>query len=78
MDRNRKGVAETGRVVGESHHRSTIPDQIVDTVRELHEECGRSYQWIAIRLSLRLPTVAKLCRYERRVPHAVRWRTVRG
>lgn len=66
-------INDIGRRIGETHHRSTIPDEIVDAIREMHEDRGWSYQRIAMRLKLPVPTVAKICRYERRAQTADRY-----
>lgn len=65
-------VNDRGYRVGEKHHRSTIPDNIVDQIRDLHEESGRSYAWLAMKFGLPCCTISKLCRYERRAQIPVR------
>jgi len=61
---------ENGRPIGENHHRSTISDETVDLIRELHEDEGISTIRIALRLKLNKETVRKICNYERRAQTA--------
>ena len=65
--------SEAGKRVGESHPRCTISNDRVDEVRELHEDCGWSYARIARKFKIPIPTIAKLCRYERRATSPARW-----
>lgn len=66
-------VNERGLRIGEGHHNSTIPDAVVDKIREMHEDRGKSYRQISMRLDIPIPTVAKICRYERRAQTPERW-----
>ena len=65
---------EHGHRIGETHHNATIPEEIVQRLRYLHEEEGIGYRRLARMFNLRRDTVIKICRYERRgqVPH--RWK----
>ena len=54
---------ENGRRVGESHHHATIPQAIVDEIRQLHEDHGWGYRRIAKHVGLAWYTVAKIAKY---------------
>jgi hypothetical protein len=67
---------ERGFRIGASHHNATIPEEIVQRIRYLHEEEGIGYRRLAKQFNLRRDTVVKICRYERRgqIPHA--WKRI--
>jgi hypothetical protein len=69
-------VNELGLRIGETHPRSTIPDSVVDQMRDLHEIHKKSYGQISLRFKIPLRTVAKICRYERRNQVISRWKRV--
>ena len=69
-------VNDRGLRIGETHPRSTISDATVDLIREYHEDKGRSYGWIAMRLKIPARTVGKICRYEIRAQWPDRWKPV--
>ena len=69
-------VNDRGLRIGETHQRSTISDATVDLIREYHEDKGRSYGWIAMRLKIPARTVGKICRYEIRAQWPDRWKPV--
>ncbi len=68
---------ENGRRVGETHHNATIPEAIVQEIRELHEEHRWGYRRIAKALGLRWTTVSKICRYQRRASLPADWKRPR-
>ena len=68
---------ENGRRVGETHHNATIPEAIVQEIRELHEEHRWGYRRIAKHLGLRWTTVSKICRYQRRACLPADWKRPR-
>lgn len=68
---------ESGLRIGETHHNARLSDAIVDRIRELHEDFGWGYLAICRELHLSLPTVRKICTYERRAQTPVRWRRLR-
>ena len=57
---------EYGRRVGESHHRSTIPDAMVEKLRDLRELEGLTYSAIAKITGVGRSSVAMICAYKRR------------
>jgi len=69
-------VNERGIRIGQYHHRSTISDEIVDQMRDLHEIRGLSYGQLAIKFKISYNTIAKICRYERRAQIPDRWKRV--
>lgn len=73
MTRRLVGRNERGYRVGESHHRSKIPDATVTLMRDLHELQGLTFRDIAERLRLPFRTVQKICCYERRAQIPREW-----
>lgn len=69
-------VNERGHRIGESHHNAKIPQEIVDRMRDLHEDEGVTYEALAKMFNLTVPTVAKICRYERRAQTPDRYKRV--
>lgn len=61
-------VGESGKRIGESHHRASLTDDEVDLVRELNEAMPREhdYRGLAWMFSTTINTIKKICRYERR------------
>jgi len=70
-------VNERGRRIGESHHNASISDELVDRMRDRHEEDGLGYRKIAREFGVALTTVRKICTYERRAQTAERWKTIK-
>ncbi len=60
-----------------SHHMARIPDEIIDAIRDLHEDNGLTYGQLAKQFNLDRGTIAKICRYERRAQTPDAWKTVR-
>lgn len=69
---------ESGRRVGESHHRSCISDAMVETLRDLREIKRLSYAEIAKITGVGLSTVGMICSYQRRNVRAVRYEDGNG
>lgn len=70
-------VNEKGRRIGQYHPRSTIPDKMVECMRDMHERKRLSYGQIALRLHLSVNSIKKICRYERRAEIVAGWRRVK-
>ena len=68
---------ENGYRIGSSHHNARIPDEIIDEIRDLHEEEGIGYRKLAKMFGLTRSCVQKICNYERRAQTPDRWKTVR-
>ena len=58
------GVNEAGRKVGQYHHRTKVPDETIQRIRELREDEGYSYGRIALLLHLPKRYIAKVCTYQ--------------
>ncbi|HVW78525.1 MAG TPA: helix-turn-helix domain-containing protein [Alloacidobacterium sp.] len=70
------GYGENGYRVGEGHHCSRISDELVDHIRELHEDQGKGVREIARELNLPPATVSDICNYKRRAERPVKWKKV--
>ncbi len=70
-------VNEKGYRIGLSHHQAHITDEVIDAIRDLHEENGLTYGQLALQFNLNRGTIAKICRYERRAQTPHDWKTVR-
>jgi ribosome-binding protein aMBF1 (putative translation factor) len=64
---------ESGRRIGASHHNATISDEIVDRIRDRHEDDGLAYVTLAKEFNLSKNTIRKLCTYERRAQTPARY-----
>ena len=68
---------ENGYRIGSSHHNAKIPDEVIDEIRDLHEEQGIGYRKLAKMFGLTRSSVQKICNYERRAQTPDRYKTVR-
>lgn len=59
--RRRFMYGESGKLVGESHHKAVLTDHEVDLLLELREE-GKTYAWLADKLEIPIGTVRSICR----------------
>lgn len=69
-------INEDGRRIGSSHHNSSVSDETVDLIREMHEDKHMGYRKIAQELNICRHFVAKICRYERRAQTPAGWKKV--
>ncbi len=69
-------VNEQGYRIGSSQHNCRLSDEIVDQIRDMHEDLGIGYRKIAKHLNLKRSTVQKICNYERRAQTPDRWKKV--
>ena len=69
-------VNEQGYRIGSSHHNARISDEIVDKLRDLHEEEEIGYRRLAKMFGLPRSVVQKICNYERRAQTPDRWKRV--
>ena len=69
-------VNEQGYRIGSSHHNCRISDEIVDKLRDLHEDQQIGYRRLAKMFNLSRSVVIKICRYERRAQTPDRWKKV--
>lgn len=74
--RRREYIAfnERGYRIGSSHHNSTIPDTVVNRMRELHEEFNFGYRVLARMFGVSRGTVQKICTYRRRAQTVAMWK----
>jgi hypothetical protein len=68
---------EDGRRCGQTHHNSTIPDAVVNRLRDMHEDEHVGYKKLAKLFGLHRDTVRKLCTYTRRADVPREWREVK-
>lgn len=75
----RKYVAlnERGYRIGSSHHNSTIPDEIVNAIRDAHEQRKIGYRRLARMFGISRGAVQKICNYSRRAQSVASWRRIR-
>lgn len=69
-------VNESGYLINSSHPRSTVSQDVVDSIRLLRETLGLSYTVLSILFNIRRETCGKYCRYEIRSQQADRWKTI--
>ena len=69
-------VNDQGYRIGESHHQNTIPDIVVDAIRELREDFNLGYGTLSTIFSLPRGTIAKICKYQIRGQTPDRWKTI--
>ena len=71
------GVSDSGHRVGVDHpnHNKNITPVIVDALRELNEE-GIGYGCLSLMFNISRGYIAQICRYEKRVSYATRWKTI--
>lgn len=65
---------EAGYRIGPSHHNARIPQEIVDRMRDLHEDEGYGYRRLARLFNLSRSVVQKICNYERRAQTPDKWK----
>ena len=70
------GVTDRGYRVNECHHHCTIPNHVVDVLRDLHEDLGIGYGTLAKIFSMNRYTISKICTYRRRADYATRYKTI--
>ena len=72
-------VNDLGYRIGESHPQNSIPDIVVDAIRELRDDYNLGYGTLSIIFSshkIRRETIGKICRYEIRGQTPDRWKTI--
>jgi len=67
---------EDGHRIGSTHHNATIPDDVVDEIRDLHEDEGWPYSKLAEHFNLGKSTIQKICNYSRRAQTPMNWKTI--
>lgn len=69
-------VNESGYLINSSHPRSTVSQDVVDSIRLLRETLGLSYTVLSIIFNLPRETCGKYARYEIRSQTGDRWKTI--
>jgi DNA invertase Pin-like site-specific DNA recombinase len=68
---------ERGYRIGASHHNSTIPEEVVNAIRDAHEQRGIGYRRLARMFGISRGAVQKICNYSRRAQSVASWRRIR-
>ena len=69
-------VNESGYLINSSHPRSTVSQDVVDSIRLLRETLGLSYTTLSIIFNLPRETCGKYAPYEIRSQTGDRWKTI--
>ncbi len=67
---------DRGLRVGEYHPNCKYTDQVVDQLREMHEELGMTYKKISEATGIPRHTVRRICSYQRRAQTYDKWKKV--
>lgn len=67
---------DRGIRIGKFHHNCKHSDELVDNIRNMHEEGGMGYRKIARELDISRHTVRDICRYSRRAQTYEVWKRV--
>ena len=70
-------VNEKGKRIGSSHHNAKHSDELVDAIRDMHEDQNVGYRKLAEIFGLPRATIQKICTYERRAQTPDRYKTIR-
>lgn len=69
-------INERGCRIGATHHNAKVPDEIVNRIRDLHEDQGVGYRRLAKMFNLKRAFVQKVCKYRIRAQVAAAWKKV--
>lgn len=72
----RVAINEAGYRIGESHHNSKISDEVVNRIRDLHEDQGIGYRRLARMFNLKKAFVQKVCNYAIRAQTPAGWKRI--
>lgn len=67
---------DRGLRVGEYHPNCKYTDQVVDQLREMHEDLGMTYKKISEATGIPRHTVRRICSYQRRSQTYDKWKKV--
>ena len=67
---------DRGLRVGEYHPNCKYTDQVVDQLREMHEDLGMTYKKISEVTGIPRHTVLRICSYQRRAQTYEKWKRV--
>lgn len=69
-------VNEQGYRIGQSHHNARFPDEMIDRIRDMHEDQAIGYRKLAKIFNLSRSTIQKICTYSRRAQTPERWKKI--
>lgn len=69
-------VNEQGYRIGFSHHNARVPDDVIDKIRDMHEDQNIGYRKLAKIFNLPRSTIQKICTYSRRAQTPDRWKKI--
>jgi DNA invertase Pin-like site-specific DNA recombinase len=69
-------VNEQGYRIGSSHHNARLSDEVIDKIRDMHEDQEIGYRKLAKIFDIPLSTIKKICKYERRAQTPDRWKKI--
>jgi DNA invertase Pin-like site-specific DNA recombinase len=69
-------VNEQGYRIGASHHNARLPDEMIDRIRDMHEDQAIGYRRLAKIFNLSRSTIQKICTYSRRAQTPERWKKI--
>jgi DNA invertase Pin-like site-specific DNA recombinase len=69
-------VNEQGYRIGQSHHNARLPDEMIDRIRDMHEDQAIGYRKLAKIFNLSRSTIQKICTYSRRAQTPERWKKI--
>jgi len=72
------GMNENGYRIGMSHQNCTISQEIVDKMRDMHEDEMVGYRRLSAIFGIRRSTVQKICKYYIRAQTPCKWRRING
>lgn len=67
---------ERGLRIGATHHNAKVPDEIVNRIRDLHEDHGIGYRRLARMFNLKRAFIQKVCTYRIRAQVPASWKRV--
>jgi DNA invertase Pin-like site-specific DNA recombinase len=69
-------VNEQGYRIGQSHHNARLQDEMIDRIRDMHEDQAIGYRKLAKIFNLSRSTIQKICTYSRRAQTPERWKKI--
>lgn len=78
MKRSYVQLNENGRRIGITHPRATIPEEVINEIRELHENEKIGYRRLSTIFKIRRSTIQKICKYYIRAQSTAFWKRVKA
>ena len=69
-------VNEQGYRIGASHHNARLPDEVIDKIRDMHEDEEVGYRKLSKIFDIPLSTIKTICQSERRAQTPDRWKKI--